>query len=270
MNMQGDDRLYTNAEGRFRDSTDAYFPRTPWGSMGIKIFDFDNDGALDVFVTDMHSDMWEDIGPDREKKKARKLPPESTLQGSANNIFGNALYRNRGGGRFEEISDQVGVENYWPWGPSIADVNADGWQDIFIASSMNFPFRYGINSMLLNNRGRKFLDSEFLLGIEPRREGRTATPWFEVDCSGEGIPPNNLLSLNPCQGRTGRIAVMAPLGSRSAAIFGLDNDGDLDIVTNDFNSQPQVLMSDLAARKPIRWLKVVLEGRGSIGAAWEP
>ncbi len=263
LNMQGDDRFYANNQGRFRDSTETHFPKTPWGSMGIKVLDFDNDGALDVFVTDMHSDMWEDVGPGREKTKSRKTPPDEVLQGGANNIFGNALFRNRGQGKFEEVSDRRGVENYWPWGPSVGDINADGWQDIFIASSMNFPFRYGINSMLLNNQGRGFLDSEFLLGIEPRRDGRTTTPWFDVDCSGEGFPRNNLLPLNPCQGRTGRITVTAPLGSRSAAIFDLDNDGDLDIVTSDFHSEPQILISDLAARKSIRWLKVVLEGRAS-------
>jgi len=50
----------------------------------------------------------------------------------------------------------------------VGDVNADGWQDIFVTGGMNFPFGYGINSILLNNRGQKFLDSEFLLGIEPR------------------------------------------------------------------------------------------------------
>ena len=61
-------------------------------------------------------------------------------------------------GKFEEVSDRMGVENYWPWGPSVGDLNADGWDDIFIASSMNFPYRYGINSLLLNNRGQKFLD----------------------------------------------------------------------------------------------------------------
>ena len=264
LNMQGDDHYYENIGGRkFLEKTEQYFPKTPWGSMGIKFFDFDNDGSLDLFVTDMHSDMWEDIEPEREKLKARKTPPDSVLQGGANNIFGNAFYRNKGGGRFEEISDRLGVENYWPWGPSIGDINADGSDDIFIASSMNFPYRYGINSMLLNNRGQKFLDSEFLLGIEPRRGGRGETPWFEVDCSRGGLGRNNLLVRNPCQGRTGKITLMAPLGSRSSAIFDLDNDGDLDIVTNDFNSEPQVLISDLAQRKPIRWLKVVLVGTAS-------
>ena len=46
-------------------------------------------------------------------------------------------------------------------------------------------------------------------------------------------------------------------------IFDLDNDGDLDIVTNDFNSEPMVLVSNLADRKQIHFLKVHLTGTKS-------
>jgi enediyne biosynthesis protein E4 len=66
-----------------------------------------------------------------------------------------------------------------------------------------------------------------------------------------------------CENQAGVIAVMAPLGSRSAAVFDLDGDGDLDIVTNDFNSKPQVLVSDLAQRRQIHWLGVRLIGTAS-------
>jgi enediyne biosynthesis protein E4 len=63
---------------------------------------------------------------------------------------------------------------------------------------------------------------------------------------------------------------MAPRSSRSSVIFDMDNDGDLDIVTNDFNFEPEVLVSDLAQRKKIHWLKIVLEGtrsnRNGLGA----
>jgi hypothetical protein len=181
---------------------------------------------------------------------------------SSSFVFGNSLYHNLGHGKFEEVSDPMGAENYWPWGPSVGDLNADGWDDIFIASSMNFPYRYGINSLLLNNRGQKFLDAEFLLGIEPRSGGRTHIPWFELDCS--TVPSDaKKYFLDPCKGQTGKITVMAPLGSRSAAIFDLDNDGDLDIVTNDFNSAPQVFVSNLAERRQIHWLKVKLTGTTS-------
>lgn len=181
------------------------------------------------------------------------------LQGDATKfIFGNSFFHNLGASKMEQISDRVGVENYWPWGPSVGDVNADGWQDVFIASSMDYPHRYGINSLLLNNRGEKFLDSEFILGVESRRGGRTHTPWFEADCSQAASA-----SIAACKGRSGKITVMAPLGSRSSVMFDIDQDGDLDIVTNDFNSEPQVLVSDLAQRRAVHWLGVSLVGTSS-------
>jgi enediyne biosynthesis protein E4 len=259
LNMQGHGHYFENAAGRrFVDKTTEYFPKTPWGAMGIKFFDFDNDGRPDLFITDMHSDMFEALPPDREKEKAPIHPPDQILGGGAGTfIFGNAFFRNLGDGKFEEISDRIGAETYWPWGPSVGDVNADGWDDIFVASSMNYPHRYGINSMLLNDRGEKFLDAEFLLGIEPRSGSRTHTPWFELDCLQEG------LGADLCRGQSGTIVVTAPLGSRSSVMFDLDGDGDLDIVTNDFNSAPQVLVSDLAQRRAIHWVKVSLVGTTS-------
>jgi hypothetical protein len=64
--------------------------------------------------------------------------------------------------------------------------------------------------------------------------------------------------------------VTVPKASRSSVMFDLDNDGDLDIVTNDFNSAPQILISDLAQVKKIHWLKIVLVGtesnRNGLGA----
>jgi len=268
--MQGDDRYYENDKGkRFVEKTAAYFPKTPWGAMGVKFFDFDLDGRMDLFVTDMHSDMTEGQTKDG---KARYVPAfekqksetwcsvewtDAFLQGASNNIFGNAFYRNEGNGRFAEISDKIGAETYWPWGVSVGDLNADGYDDVFVTAGMGHPFRYGINSVLLNDGGRRFFDSEFILGIEPRKDGRIETEYFELDCS--GADKGNPL----CYHKRGTVSVLGSLSSRSSAMLDFDEDGDLDIITNEMIDRPLVLVSNLSERKPVHFLKIKLMGTAS-------
>lgn len=261
LNMQGHDEFYENREGtRFERHSREVFPKTPWGAMGIQVFDFDRDGLQDIYITDMHSDMSERIGIDREKLKADMKFPESMLQSGGLSIFGNAFYRQASAGQYAEISDEIGAENYWPWGLSAGDLNADGFDDVFIASSMNLPFRYGVNSVLLNDHGKRFVDSEFVLGVEPRRDGRTCKPWFELDCDG---PDRDHPYARQANIDSGRAVVWGALGSRSSVIFDLDEDGDLDVVTNDFNSEPMVLASNLAEKRAIRYIQIKLVGTNS-------
>jgi len=257
LNMQGDDQYYENAGGkRFVKKSREVFPRTSWGAMGIKVFDFNNDGLLDIFITDMHSDMSEMIDPSREKMKSTMKWPASVVGNGSTSIWGNSFFLKEGPNKFREASDAIGAENFCPWGPSVGDLNADGFDDTFIASGMNYPYRYMINSVKLNDRGKKFLDAEFLLGIEPR-QGGLAAPWFELDASGKdrGHPD--------AKGATGRVEVWAARASRSAAIFDLDNDGDLDIVTNEFNTAPMVLISNLTEKTRVHYVKVKLVGTKS-------
>lgn len=265
LNMQGHDHYYENVEGKyFVDKSREVFPKTPWGAMGIEVFDYNNDGSMDIFITDMHSDMSEKVGPEGEKDKANMTYPESFLLSGGNSLYGNAFYENKGDGSFAEISDQIGAENYWPWGLSAGDLNADGYEDVFIASSMNYPYRYSLNSVLLNDGGKKFVDSEFVLGVEPRPNGQIVRPWFELDCADADRNHRD------CKEQSGQVVVWGALGSRASVIFDLDGDGDLDIVTNEFNSEPMVLISSLSEVKPIRYLNVELQGsksnRSGLGA----
>jgi cytochrome oxidase Cu insertion factor (SCO1/SenC/PrrC family) len=258
INMQGNDEYYENVEGKnFVRKSRELFPKTSWGSMGVASFDYDNDGDMDIYVTDMHSDMAENFDVAKEKMKMEKHFPESYLRTEGNSLFGNAFYRNEGNGQFSEISDQIGAENYWPWGLSAGDLNSDGYEDVFIASSMNYPFRYAVNSLLLNDKGRGFLDSEYVLGVEPRKNGITAVPWFEINCSGRDA------GSNLCGITKGRRVIWGALGSRSSVIFDLDQDGDQDIVTLEFNQPPLVLISNLSARKELNYLNVKLIGMSS-------
>jgi hypothetical protein len=267
LSMQGLDGFYRNDGGtRFESRGPEVFPRSSWGAMGVKAFDFDNDGDLDLFTTDMHSDMDEIVPVEREKSKASAPFSPSFLRDDGRGIYGNSFFRNEGDGSFVEVSDEVGAENFWPWGLSVGDLNADGRLDVFVTASMNFPFRYGVNSLLLNTGGR-FVDAEFVLGVEPQRDARTSVPWFEMDCSGADREHRR------CEGRTratGPTEVHAALGSRSSVIFDIEGDGDLDIVTNDFGSEPMLLISDLSDRHAIRYLGIALEGvtsnRSGLGA----
>ena len=153
--MQGDNHYFENAGGKsFVDKTAEFFPNTPWGSMGIKFFDYDNDGLLDL-LRDRHA-----LGHERgDRPRAREAEVAHALAGGLpagrrpTTSSATRSTSNLGGGRFEEVSDRMGAENYWPWGVSVGDINADGWDDVFITSGMGFPFRYGINTMLLNDRG---------------------------------------------------------------------------------------------------------------------
>jgi len=266
LSMQGHDELWHNrGGGHFESVGRRVFPATPWGSMGVKVLDWNGDGRLDLLVTDMHTDMASPLLPGDEKKKhdPATMFPLRFLGTDGNHVLGNALFTNQGAGKFAETSDAANVETGWPWGPSLGDLNADGWPDLFISAGMNYPFRYEGNSVLLCEEGRRFADAAFVLGVEPR--SRLARPWFELDCGGADAARD----LCKGQGRAS-VTVWAARASRSAAMVDLDGDGDLDIVTNEYNDAPQILFSDLAQRHQVHFLSVRLQGtrsnRDGIGA----
>jgi len=157
--------------------------------MGIKFFDFNNDGLMDLFITDMHSDMSYDLTYDewdQEKTKSTMMWADSFMWATRRGIFGNAFYKNLGNGKFEEVSDKIGLKPIGP-GRERDDLNADGYDDMFITAGMSYHYRYGINSLLLNEgeMASKIVNS--LLGIEPRPGEQTVAPWFDVDCSGPDV-----------------------------------------------------------------------------------
>jgi hypothetical protein len=286
LSMQGHDELWHNAgNGRFERKSREGFPATPWGSMGVKVFDWNGDGRLDLFVTDMHTDMSTELLPQDDNKKhdpATMFPPRF-LATDGNHVLGNALFSNTGGGHFKEMSDAAKLETGWPWGPSVADFNADGWPDVFISAGMNYPFRYRGNDLLLNVKGDHFAHAEFVVGIEPRPT--LTVPWFDLDCDGEDVKNDicqgevaPVLNTDPAdpkargkgEPRHGVQTVWASRGSRSSIAVDLDGDGDLDIVTNNYGDLPQVFISDLAQHGPVHFVNVQFEGhrdnRNGIGA----
>jgi hypothetical protein len=257
LNMQGEDQYYENAGGtRFVKKSRELFPKTSWGSMGVKAFDYNNDGRLDLLVTDMHSDMSAMTPPELDHLKSDMKWPVSFRGNGKTSIWGNSFFQKDGPNKYREVSDRVGLENYCPWGPSVGDLNADGFLDVFIASGMNYPERYMINSVKLNDRGQSFADAEFALNVEPR-QGGLATPFFDLDASGRDKGHKDAV------GETGTVTIWGARASRSSAIFDVDGDGDLDIVTNEFNAAPMVLISNLTEKTKVHYVAIALTGTTS-------
>jgi hypothetical protein len=237
--MFGRCQLYrNNGDGKFSDVTLDVLGRTSWGAVGCKAFDFNNDGRLDLFVVDMHSDMWMGLDRDHEslplavQSEKVKYPDrygplvqnDPTLLDDEKEIarrigyrkeevvFGNTFYRNDGGDKLTEVSDAAGLETFWPWGIATGDFDNDGWEDCFVTAGMGYPFYYWPNSLLMNQGDGTFRDRATELGVEPPARGET-------------LP-----------GRVG--GQPAVRSSRSAATADFRHSGRLDVVVNNFNDQP--------------------------------
>jgi hypothetical protein len=261
-NMFGGSLLYRNdGSGRFTDVMRTTLGRTPWGTVGARAFDYDGDGRLDLYLSDMHSDMWMPFQYDpkkiQEKRKydgfyGRLVEEKDFDRRRAKDFarklgirykevfFGNGLYRNLGGGKFEEVSEAAGAETFWPWGIGAGDFDNDGFVDIFLASGMGYPYFYWRSYLLMNNGAGKFTDRARAAGIDP--------------------PPSGIV-----QGKiAGKDAVRS---ARSVAVLDVDADGRLDLAVNNFNDRANLFMNRGPKRTYVAFrLEGTRSNRDAIGA----
>jgi len=180
------------------------------GTMGVECGDYNNDGLLDFYMTS-YQKQWA------------------------------ILYRNRGGGIFEDVTHITGAGtgtfNQVTWGAGLVDFDNDGDRDLFIACGhlqdnvelWDDTTSYEERNLLLENTGRgKFVD------VSAR--------------SGDGLAVKR--------------------SSRGAAFDDLDNDGKIDVVILNSRREPTLLRNDSPARN--HWIQIRLHGtrsnRDGIGA----
>jgi hypothetical protein len=248
------DRLYRNdlkvkADGTrilsFTDVTEASGIRADGYGVGIAVADYDNDGWLDIFLT---------------------------------NFGRNQLWRNQGDGSFEEVIAAAGVDDpRWSSGATFIDIDNDGWLDLFVGCYLDFSYENhricrlpsgtpgycapeayaAVTNRLYRNRGDgSFEDWSLKTGVQ-RQTGKTLgvltgdfnmDGWMDLYVANDMLP--NHLWINQGDGTfiedglLGGSAVNAD--GRSESSMGVvaadyDNDGDEDLFITHLGYQTNTL-----------------------------
>ena len=211
-------------------------------------FDYDRDGLVDLFLGGYFPesvDLWH--------LNTTRIMPNSFEY--ASNGGRKYLFHNLGGGRFEEVSEKLGIQSRrWALAAVAADLRGTGYPDLFIAND------YGVSELYVNEGGKHFREvgRESGVGHGPKsgmnasvadvlNDGRFSIYVSNISEQGVLVQGNNLWvplwepGKSPSDARYGNLAnaMGVEMGGWSfGAQFGdLNNDGLLDLyVTNGFLS----------------------------------
>lgn len=179
----GTSRLFwNNGDGTFSDGTLAAQVGTAQNAMGTTFGDYDADGDLDWFVTSIYS--------------FQRGSPGGEEEGTKN---GNRLFRNDGGRRFSDATDDANVrDGSWGWGAAFFDADNDGDLDLTMTNGMLMMPGYGAD----------------------------ATRYWENDGTGRFRSRSTDVGLDDIEDGKGLL------------VFDADNDGDLDVFVVNNASAP--------------------------------
>ena len=248
------DYLYmNNGDGTFSDEMGSRIGHTSDASMGVDASDINNDGYPDVVVLDM-------LAEDNRRQKILTIPNDRDLfsvaveAGLHHQYMRNTLQLNNGNGAFSEVGQLAGISNTdWSWSPLVADYNNDGKKDLFVT-----------NGTLHDITNKDFLEYRTRYIISKRRdlEPQDVVHLMEMLPSSD---LNNYMFENLGGLRFTNVAaewgLARGLKSTGAAYADLDNDGDLDLVTNNINDYAYVFENRFAGTlQDGNYIKVDLRG----------
>ena len=254
-------KLYhNNHDGTFTDVSDASGVGKPEAKgMGVVLADFNNDGWPDIAI--------------------------------ANDSWPNFLFINKHNGTFEDVSLASGIaaseDGRYEAGMGIdaADVDGDGWQDVYI-THLDFE----LNRLYRNSQDGTFTDETFRSGLGNKAILMSGVAMKFLDYDNDGW--NDIVQINGSmldnislyhpevtykepmlmfrnlgQGHFAKVSdslgpdFTRPIAGRGLATADYDNDGDIDIVTNNRGDFPFLMRNDGGSAN--HWLTVLLIGTKS-------
>lgn len=146
VNDFGRKNLYRNhGDGTFTDVAANAGVEDVGAGMSVCWFDYNNDGAQDLYI----ADMWTAAGKRVSTQEIfQKGTPENVRALYRKHAMGNSLFGNNARGSFQDVSANAGVEmGRWSWSSDAWDFDHDGFPDLYIANGMiSGPSREDLNS----------------------------------------------------------------------------------------------------------------------------
>lgn len=248
-----------NKNGTFTEQLNKSFSHTSLYAMGIDVADYNNDALPDVMELDMlpegnHAQkmhMGTD-GFDQYDPLFRKGMPYQYMK--------NSLQKNNGDGTFSEIGQLAGVSNTdWSWSPLLCDFDNDGRKDLFIS-----------NGYKRDNTDIQFVKYSMDQSMK-MQQGGAAVSAAEYISHMPGIKTENYIFKNAgkdkFENKVQDWGLTEQTLSNGAVYADLDNDGDMDIITNNTDDYAGVYRNNAETLEKNNFLKIQLQGeaKNSLG-----
>jgi hypothetical protein len=232
-----------NGNGSFTESGARHFKHYSRFSMGNDIADYNNDGQLDIITVDMlpaDEKILKTYGSD---ENADIYKVKLDINGYQKQYSRNVLQRNNGNGSsFSDIALQAGVAaTDWSWAPLFADFDNDGNKDLLVTSGIvkrpvDLDYVRFVSDLDMN-KGRQQTDKFDALAIKGMPDGSSHPFLYKGDGKMHFTDMSEAWGTKDMKGYfTG------------AAYADFDNDGTLDIVTNNIDAPASILKNKIAPK----------------------
>lgn len=238
-----------NKNGTFSNCIASAIKHQSYSSMGTDAADINNDNLPDIVTLDMQPEtnerkkmMYSFLNEQRHQLEMDKGYEPEYIHNMLQLNNGVRQINNRNEPFFSEIGEMAGIaETDWSWSVLIADLDNDGWKDIHITNGLG---RDPTNIDFLEYRHNTVMES----GI-PDNDPRQRKIFIDHLAALGSVPLRNYLYTNKGGLTFEDVSKQAGIDqtsiSNGAVYADLDNDGDLDIITNNINGDAFIMRNDI-------------------------